>query len=278
MVAFIFHSTDQYNIVTFEKLFVKPEYRKMGVGTKIAELSVEDLRLRKRWPTVVRLIVSINNIHAVHMYRKYGLREVNAIKNYYGAGLHALAMQVVVSAADYRALLQQEGVQTSLSVTLLAHGGIEVCPVSFAADGSLHIHDCPFGSTLLSSEQDSSYQAVLQAKRQQNEARLSGPAVHHYWLLDAPDSDALLSPDDARLLLDHGHTVTVEMSLKYPRQLHTDDGYALEGCTLVPSHAYSRLPPSHPAILLVPSSFPLPTPVDRSILSALPLGSETESG
>ena len=249
VLAFILHSTDASNIVTFEKLFVKPEYRQLGVATKLAELSVEDLRLRPAWPTVVRLIVSVANAHAVHMYRKYGLREVNAIRNYYGPGLHALAMQVVVNLTDYRRVLSAERVSSSLAMTMFTHGGLEICPVSYGPDGALVIHDCPFGGNLLSADEDRLFNQAMADRRRDHADRMQ--RARHFWLLDAPSSDQLLSPDDARALLDAGHLVTLELSSRYPRVLSPDHLYAVEGCSLVPSGHWRRLSLADPAVLLL---------------------------
>ena len=210
---------------------------------------MEDLRLRKTWPTVVRLIVSINNLHAVHMYRKYGLREVNAIKNYYGAGLHAVAMQIVVNGTDYKRVLQSEHVSSSLAMTLFTHGGLEICPVSYAADGALQIHDCPFGASMLTAAQDQDYTDAIAAKKQEYDHRMQSSG--HFWLADGHHSDGILAPEHARALLDQGHLVTVEMSTRYDRAQFHDAEYVIEGCSLVPSGSWRRLPALDPTVLLM---------------------------
>jgi ribosomal protein S18 acetylase RimI-like enzyme len=250
VVGFVLHSTDLHNIVTFEKLFVRAEYRKMGLGTKIAELSVEDLRLRKRWPTVVRLVVSAANRFAIRMYSRYGLRPVNAIRNYYGERLDAVAMQIVVNDADYRDVLQRERMASSLSMTMYASAGMTVCPVHEGENGDLVIDECPLGAGALSADASRAYADALAERTDQFARRME--AIKHIWLLDASASDALLSPEQARQLLDAGHLVTVEQSSRHPRTQHADALYGVEGCTIARSGAHRHAPLN--ALLLCPSA------------------------
>ena len=67
--------TDMMNIATH------PEYRKQGIGTKLIEALIAELK--ERGSHSLMLEVRASNEAALSVYRKLGFREVGKRKNYY---------------------------------------------------------------------------------------------------------------------------------------------------------------------------------------------------
>jgi len=61
---------------------VKPEYRGMGVGSRLLE-TIED-ELRKSGVEVCYLEVYVNNTAAINLYLKHNYRFLERLRNYYG--------------------------------------------------------------------------------------------------------------------------------------------------------------------------------------------------
>lgn len=61
---------------------VKPEYRRMGVGSRLLE-AIED-ELRKSGAEICYLEVYVNNTAAINLYLKHNYRFLEQLKDYYG--------------------------------------------------------------------------------------------------------------------------------------------------------------------------------------------------
>ena len=59
----------------------KKEKRKLGIGTMLLSKLIEILREQKMEP--ITLEVNENNIPAINLYKKFGLKESHIRKNYY---------------------------------------------------------------------------------------------------------------------------------------------------------------------------------------------------
>jgi ribosomal protein S18 acetylase RimI-like enzyme len=84
MVGFIFHDTTEDNIVFFRKVVVGREMRRRGIGRRLAERAIADLKLRSHWPCAIRLLVLRSNEAAVHMYTNFGMKPTRIIKVSHG--------------------------------------------------------------------------------------------------------------------------------------------------------------------------------------------------
>jgi ribosomal-protein-alanine N-acetyltransferase len=71
-------------------LDVHPDYRRMGIGSKLIHCLEEALRLLGA--ESVRLEAAVENPAAIKLYKKAGYRERELVRNYYGRGKHALRM------------------------------------------------------------------------------------------------------------------------------------------------------------------------------------------
>ncbi len=81
-------------------LDVHPDYRRMGIGSSlISALEEELLRLGAE---SIRLEAAIETPEAIDLYRKAGYREREIVRNYYGAGKHALRMHKALTAEGAR--------------------------------------------------------------------------------------------------------------------------------------------------------------------------------
>ena len=67
-------------------LFVKEEYRNLGIGKKLVEF------LYNIGEDKISLEVSVENMPALHLYKKLGFREIGTRKKYY-KGIDALIME-----------------------------------------------------------------------------------------------------------------------------------------------------------------------------------------
>lgn len=66
-------------------VFVKPEFRNMGVATKLLEHLIAVLKSDVRVATI-ELAVSIDQVEAFNLYKKFGFVKVGVIKNIMGDG------------------------------------------------------------------------------------------------------------------------------------------------------------------------------------------------
>lgn len=71
---------------------VIPEARRKGVGEALMKATLTGLSRRKA--AALRLMVRIENEDAIRFYRGFGFKRVRTVKNYYGAGKHALRMEL----------------------------------------------------------------------------------------------------------------------------------------------------------------------------------------
>jgi len=231
MVGFIFHDTTEDNIVFFRKVVVGREMRRRGIGRRLAERAIADLKHRLHWPCAIRLLVLRSNQAAVHMYSNFGMKPTRVIRNYYSEGKDALLMQYMVLLDEYQ---KRTPLQASLSevVTMGLYNaiGIEVAHLEEPIDPNDPL------AVQAQQEREKSWHEDQERYRAMREALKSRT---HVWLPDEPCSSVLLSPSDARKLIDEGARVTVEMAKKYPRE-YSDTDYALEGCTLCFGGAASR--------------------------------------
>lgn len=69
---------------------VLPEYRGIGIGGALVEKAIEECR--KRGAIAAYLEVHVENVIAVHLYRKLGFKVIGLINNYYGEGKNAYLM------------------------------------------------------------------------------------------------------------------------------------------------------------------------------------------
>lgn len=63
---------------------VRPEYRRMGIGSRLLE-TIEEI-LRQSGAKVCYLEARKDNIAAINFYLKHGYRVFEVLRNYYGAG------------------------------------------------------------------------------------------------------------------------------------------------------------------------------------------------
>ena len=71
-----------YDRMEIDSIEVKPEYRSKGIGTKLMSYLVS-LAIENRVVNIT-LEVRISNEVAIHLYKKFGFREVALRKFYYG--------------------------------------------------------------------------------------------------------------------------------------------------------------------------------------------------
>lgn len=74
---------------------VKPEYRGMGVGSRLLE-TIED-ELRNSGAEICYLEVYINNTAAINLYLKHNYRFLEHLKNYYGIKRDGIRMMKKLS-------------------------------------------------------------------------------------------------------------------------------------------------------------------------------------
>lgn len=65
-------ATTKNNVVTLSQFFVKPEYRQLGVGTKLFNFALG--QAKKNGAKSARLIVKNGNTRAIDMYSRWGFR------------------------------------------------------------------------------------------------------------------------------------------------------------------------------------------------------------
>jgi ribosomal-protein-alanine N-acetyltransferase len=78
-------------------LDVHPDYRRMGIGSSL--ISALEAELQALGAESVRLEAATEAPEAIDLYRKAGYREREIVRNYYGAGKHALRMHKALSLA-----------------------------------------------------------------------------------------------------------------------------------------------------------------------------------
>jgi len=72
------------NTVKLSKLYVLPEFRKVGIGQEAMEIVFESAK--KRELNTVQLIVNRNNIHAIQYYKKWGFQIIQELEHTYPNG------------------------------------------------------------------------------------------------------------------------------------------------------------------------------------------------
>lgn len=69
---------------------VKPEYRGMGIGSRLLEAIERELK--EAGAEICYLEVGVNNTAAINLYLKHNYRPLERLKNYYGFGRDGMRM------------------------------------------------------------------------------------------------------------------------------------------------------------------------------------------
>ena len=72
-------------------VLIYEEYRGLGYSKEIMNYIFKNTSYKR-----ILLEVSINNVIAISLYKKYGFKEINTRKNYYKDGSDALIMEAVI--------------------------------------------------------------------------------------------------------------------------------------------------------------------------------------
>lgn len=71
---------------------VKPEYRRMGIGTMLLRNAIE--RLKSRGKKRILLEVRVSNVEAQRLYKKFGFKTISTLPRYYSDGEDAYLMEL----------------------------------------------------------------------------------------------------------------------------------------------------------------------------------------
>lgn len=85
ILGYIYYS-DIYDRVEINNFLVKDIHRNCGLGNKILKLFTENVEKS------ITLEVRVDNDNAIHLYKKYGFKEVSIRKNYY-KGIDGILME-----------------------------------------------------------------------------------------------------------------------------------------------------------------------------------------
>lgn len=92
VVAYIGFETDLFDM-NLQKLAVIPDYRDLGIATKLLELSLEKKQILQKEKYFLE--VDVNNSPAISLYKKMGFEIINTRPNYYKNGDSCYVMQYV---------------------------------------------------------------------------------------------------------------------------------------------------------------------------------------
>jgi len=85
-----FHNVEDFvDIINVE---IHENFRHQGFGTKLMELFLK--QMNKRGNRVITLEVSVNNVAAIALYKKFGFQAVHLRKKYYDDGSDGYLMRL----------------------------------------------------------------------------------------------------------------------------------------------------------------------------------------
>jgi len=244
VVGYIFYETTEDNILVFTQYFVRKDYRRRGIGTLLSDAAIIKVKMRDHWPCAARLTVATANAHAINIYEKYNMQRIKLITNYYGANQDGYMYQYVHNQDEYDHRKKPSGdLSTIIRLGLLDAVGVKIDWVTEEKERERN-------------EQIKANKKELESGRKEKKPSLErtnsifGESFKHVWLIDAPKSAQLLTPDQAQRLLDQNFVVTVEKSSS---RSVPDSEYAILGCMICPSGSWRFTSPS--TYILVPSDF-----------------------
>lgn len=87
LIGFI-HISKMYEVLDIINIVVNPQYRKLGIATKLINYIIDNFKDVKS----IMLEVSENNKSAINLYNKLNFKQISERKNYYGES-NALIMK-----------------------------------------------------------------------------------------------------------------------------------------------------------------------------------------
>jgi len=122
MIDFLFNSSSEYYVVRFQdkvvgfiglwyegnklhiiNVAVHPDFREKGIGSSLLEFAINIAKVKKL--KSVYLEARKSNINAQKLYKKFGFKEVEELKEYYQDGEDGIRMELAIEEEDLWLLL-----------------------------------------------------------------------------------------------------------------------------------------------------------------------------